>query len=172
MTNGNNVEKQSKKNKKRGITNIVSGLIMIAFAIIAPDLLAPIVKMPLDQLIMLADGMLFLGFIQIIIGIIMLISARKKQNEYCPQCGKKVRRTRTFLERTAGRTGNWYGNADNMHRDTPYSCRYQMTWECKCGWAQEKYIKKSAGKYVLFQNGDFLDYVQDPLPDFDTGFEE
>ena len=166
-------EKKKGGSAKRGVIYILLGIFVTVSSIFLPELLEGKVDMALDQLATISNVVFVVGLTLIGAGIVNIVRCGKKEKEKCPKCGAKTRRTRTFIERRAGRTGNWWGNAGNRRRDTPYYCYYDLTWECKCGWSkEERNVRKSAGKYVEFENGDFADYVQEPLADFDTGWEK
>lgn len=105
----------------------------------------------------------------IISGIILYGRAIRLEDRYCPKCGAQVRRTRTFLERRAGRTDNWA----NGSLRTKYVSEYYMTWDCpECGWQKENTVTKDAGTFTEYPDGHVHDQVQEPKRDFDTGYPE
>lgn len=105
----------------------------------------------------------------IVSGIILYGSAIRLEDRYCPKCGAQVRRTRTFLERRAGKTDNWV----NGSLRTKYVSDYYMTWDCsECGWQKENTVTKDAGTFTQYPDGHVYDQVQEPKRDFDTGYPE
>ena len=165
-----NLENQEQKQPLSNIEKISKVLLLITLGISAVSLILSIIAF-ITKLPVIATITAVIGFIGLIAGVVLIAISLKTADKYCPHCGAKVRRSRTFLDRTSKKIGNWNNNPNSnktAFRFITCECRYKLTFDCgECDYYEERITKSNQNIKEYFDGG--IENKR-PLSNFDTGY--
>lgn len=149
------------KKKKHGKKSLIIGLIILIVGIITVCLAYYAIKDSAAKSTINA-----IGVILILVGILFLFISHKIAEQYCPECGEKYRRVRTFLGQNSTGVSSYQLRSDQAHGPgtvvkTGYQNHYHHMRDCEnCGYHKEWDEKSNVGYYYEYPDG----HVQDQRP--------
>ena len=165
-----NLENQEQKQPLSNIEKFSKVLLLTTLGISAVSLILSVVAF-ITKIPVIATITAVIGFIGLVAGITLIAISLKTADKYCPHCGAKVRRARTFLDRTSKKIGNWNNNPNSnktAFRFITCECRYKLTFDCgECDYYEERITKSNQNIKEYFDGG--IENKR-PLSNFDTGY--